>query len=286
MNIMVFDLGGTSVKHGKYDGESITSKGYFKTPDSLESLLEKMANIIEQHDKIEGVAISSPGSVNQQERMIEGISAIPYIHFIPIYDLLEEKFGLPVTIENDANCAGLCEVEIGAAKEGTNIVSVVLGTGMGGSIFINRELHVGSHLFGGEFGMTLNTNGGTGSENGTLIAASKRYAKETGKYIDGVKLLELYDVGEESAIKIVNDMYDYIAEVLYNIQVIIDPDYIVLGGGISNRHSLPKEILERLNKLFEKIGIATAKPKVVNAKYKNDANLVGAVINYKKDQLK
>src|SRR5690625_1660364 len=155
---------------------------------------------------------------------------------------------------------------------------------MGGSVFINRELHVGSHLFGGEFGMTLNTNGGTGSENGTLIAASKRYTEETGKYIDGVKLLELYDAGEESATKIVNDMYDYIAEVLYNIQVIIDPDYIVLGGGVSNRSVLPEELSERLDKLLEKINIISAKPKIVNAVHKNDANLFGAVINYKKAQ--
>src|SRR5690625_7949673 len=100
-----------------------------------------MANIIEQHDKIEGVAISSPGSVNQQERMIEGISAIPYIHLIPIYELLEETFALPVTIENDANCAGLCEVERAASKDGTDIVSVLLGPVIGGSIFIHRTLH-------------------------------------------------------------------------------------------------------------------------------------------------
>jgi|SRR5699024_9249288 len=282
MSIMVFDLGGTSVKFGKYQDNNFLDKGVFKTPDSLEEMLEKMANIIDQQNKIEGIAISSPGSVNQQKKVIEGISAIPYIHFIPIYDLLEEKFSVPVAIENDANCAGLCEVELGSAKEGTNIISVVLGTGMGGSVFINRELYVGSYLLGGEFGMSLNTNGKTGSENGTLVAACKKYFAKSGKHVDGIKLLELYDTGEKLAVKIINDMFDYIAEVLYNIQVIIDPDYIVLGGGISNRKSLSKEISERLNKKIESIGITSAKPKIVNAKYKNDANLIGAVINYKK----
>src|SRR5699024_11964455 len=86
------------------------------------------------------------------------ISAIPYIHFTPIYDLFEKEFGLPVAIENDANCAGLCEVDRGAAKNGENIVFFVLGTGMGGSIFINRQLHKGSHMYCGEFGMSLNSN--------------------------------------------------------------------------------------------------------------------------------
>src|SRR5690625_5683956 len=124
MNIMVFDLGGTSVKHGKYDGKNITSKGYFKTPSSLESLLEKMANIIEQHDKIEGVAISSPGSVNQQERIIEGISAIPYIHFILFYVLFDEKFESPVASKNDVIFAGVCIVEMVVVNNGLKFESV------------------------------------------------------------------------------------------------------------------------------------------------------------------
>src|SRR5699024_11932360 len=139
MRLMAFDLGGTSVKYGTYVKDELIDKGSFITPATLEELMEKMTTVIDKQEKIEGIAISAPGSVNQKDRVIEGISAIPYIHFTPIYDLFEKEFGLPVAIENDANCAGLCEVDRGAAKNGENIVFFVLGTGMGGSIFINRD---------------------------------------------------------------------------------------------------------------------------------------------------
>jgi predicted NBD/HSP70 family sugar kinase len=282
MSLAVFDWGGTSVRYAFYKDEELTGKGSFQTPDSLETLVNEMEKAMSGVTGIEGIAISAPGSVNQKDRVIEGISAIPYIHFTPIYDLLEEKFGVPVAIENDANCAGLCEVEMGAAKDGKNIVFFILGTGMGGSVFINRELHTGSHMYGGEFGMSLNSNGKTGSENGTLVAISKKYNKKMGTDIDGIQLLELYDQGEKTAVETINEMFDYIAEVLYNVQVIIDPDIVVLGGGISNRTSLPEELSVRMDKLLGKLDIMGAKPKIVNAQYKNDANLYGAVINYKK----
>lgn len=282
MGLMAFDLGGTSVKYGYYEDENLTSKGSFITPNSLEDLVEQMSQVINKQDNIEGIAMSAPGSVNQKDRVIEGISAIPYIHFTPIYDLLEKEFGVPVAIENDANCAGLCEVEMGAAKDGKNIAFFILGTGMGGSIFINRELHTGSHMFGGEFGMTLNSNGKTGSENGTLVAVSKRYNEKMGTDIDGIQLLEMYDQDEEVAVEVIGGMFDAIAEVLYNVQVIVDPDTVVLGGGISNRASLPEELTVRMDKLLKELDIMGAKPKIVNAEYKNDANLYGAVINYNK----
>ena len=282
MTLMAFDLGGTSVKYGFYKEGEITTKGSFKTPVSLNQLIEEMSIVMKGQEKIEGIAISAPGSVNQKERVIEGISAIPYIHFTPIYDLLEKEFGVPVAIENDANCAGLCEVEMGSAKDGKNVVFFVLGTGMGGSVFINRELHTGSHMYGGEFGMTLNSNGLTGSKNGTLVEASKKYNEKMGTDIDGIQLLERFDQGKEDAVEIVHDMFDYIAEVLYNVQVIIDPDIVVLGGGISNRSTLPEELSVRMDRLLRNLDIMGAKPKIVNAQYKNDANLYGAVINYKK----
>src|SRR5699024_8471979 len=152
-----------------------------------------------------------------------------------------------------------------------------LGTGMGGSIFINRQLHTGSHMYGGEFGMSLNSNGETGSKNGTLVAATNKYNEEMGTNLDGIQLLDLYDQGQPEAVKTIDQMFNAIAEILYNVQVIIDPDIIVLGGGISNRASLSEELAERMDKHLEELDILGAKPKIVNAQYKNDANLYGAV---------
>ena len=66
--------------------------------------------------------------------MIEGASALPYIHDFEIHAELEKRFGLPVSIENDANCAALAEVKFGAAKGLSDVLLLVLGTGVGGSV--------------------------------------------------------------------------------------------------------------------------------------------------------
>lgn len=74
-----------------------------------------------------GVAISSPGAVDTEEGVIKGFSAIPYIHHLKIIDELEAMFGLPVTIENDANCAGLAESQFGIGKDSKNQFTSFLG---------------------------------------------------------------------------------------------------------------------------------------------------------------
>ena len=95
------------------------------------------SNIVEQAKKehiIQGVAISSPGAVNKNTGVIEGASALPYIHGFNIQSELETLFALPVSIENDANCAALAEVAFGAAKGCTTALLLVLGTGVGLSL--------------------------------------------------------------------------------------------------------------------------------------------------------
>ncbi|MGH2221013.1 ROK family protein, partial [Enterococcus faecalis] len=75
-------------------------------------------------------------------------SATPYIHHFTIYEELEALFGITVTTENDANCAGLAEIYEGAANGKKEVLFVVIGTGIGGAIFRNGELYKGAHLYG------------------------------------------------------------------------------------------------------------------------------------------
>src|SRR5699024_12564699 len=84
---------------------------------------------------------------------------------------------------------------------------------MGGSIYNNRQLHTGSHMYGGEFGMSLNSNGETGSKNGTLVAATNKYNEEMGTNLDGIQLLDLYDQGQPEAVKTIDQMFNAIAEI-------------------------------------------------------------------------
>ncbi|MDT2757713.1 ROK family protein [Enterococcus asini] len=280
MKLAVFDIGGSFVKYGLWDGQlSQTSK--FPTPASYEEMQKELTKVVKSFgSEIEGVAFSAPGAVNVEERRIDGISAVPYIHHRPIFDELAESFGLPVTIENDANCAGIAEVQIGAGRQAENAVFVVIGTGVGGAIFIDRKLYKASHLFGGEFGLMKPRGERTLSQLGTAVKAAERYSQIKDEEIDGQALFALQEAGDAVADLIVKELYDQIALGLYNIQVSIDPDTVILGGGISARPELAEELSTRLYKLLAEEGVAEIMPTVTTCEFQNDANLLGAALNF------
>lgn len=283
MSLAVFDIGGTAVKHGLWENGRLTNVASFPTPKNYAALLEKFHHTIQQYNQpIEGVAISSPGAVDVVKRQILGISAVEYLHHRPIFDELESFLKLPVAIENDANCAGIAEVERGAGRDAQNMVFVVLGTGVGGAIFIQRQLYKGTNLFGGEFGLMKSLDTQIFSKNGTLVKAANFYTEQTGKKVEGKDIFLLSKAGDSLATDYLNDMYQRIANNLYNIQVTLDPELIILGGGVSRRAELAQEVASRLNKLLKEEKVEEIMPQIRCCEFQNDANLIGAALNFER----
>lgn len=281
MSLAVFDIGGTAVKHGVWDNGQLSQVDAFPTPQTYEDLLDKLRQTIQHYEQpIAGVAISSPGAVDVAQRQILGISAVEYIHHRPIFDELESGLNLPVAIENDANCAGIAEVELGAGRNAQNMVFVVIGTGVGGAIFIQRQLYKGTNLFGGEFGLMKSMDTQTFSKNGTLVKAANFYREQTGKKAEGKELFLLSEAGDQLATNYLDDMYQRIANNLYNIQVTLDPELIILGGGVSKRPELAEEIARRLNNLLKEEQVEEIMPQIRCCEFQNDANLIGAALNF------
>ena len=281
MGLMTFDIGGSAVKFGYWNNQALEQTGQFVTPDSFdEMVLEMKKTMATMVGDIEGIAISSPGVVNAETRRIDGLSAVTYLHGFPIFDALETAFGLPIAIENDANCAGIAEIELGVGKRVKHAVFVVLGTGVGGAIFINRQLYKGAHLFGGEFGLMLNRRHRILSNEGTMVKVANKYSELTEQPTDGKQIFALLEENDELATELVTTMYDDIAHVLYNLQVALDPEMVIIGGGISARPEISQEISRRLEKLLEQQGVASILPEVVSCKFGNDANLIGAAMNF------
>ena len=158
MSIVVFDIGGSAVKFGLWQEDALTGKGSFGTPKTWNAMKAEMKSVFDGFaaaGSIEGVAISSPGAVDSDAGIIGGISAVPYIHHFPIKAEWETMFGNLVSVENDANCAALAEVWLGAAKDIQHALFIVIGSGIGGAVILNRQLFKGKNLFGGEFGYML-----------------------------------------------------------------------------------------------------------------------------------
>lgn len=284
MAILTIDFGGSSVKYGVWEGQSIINNGAFKTPNTWEKMKANLFSVFQENSvPVEGIALSAPGVVDQENQEIKGISAIPYIHGFNIFSELEELFQLPVTIENDANCAGLAEICAGSAQGKQEVAFVVIGTGIGGAVFHKGVLAKGAHLYGGEFGLMLLKEDKTFSELGTAVQMAWRYCQVKGVPKDsytGEEVFALAEAGDELAMKEVNRFYDYLTQGLFGIQFSLDPELIVLGGGVSAKPELVEAINTRMDRYRKKFNLTDFVPQIVTCQYKNEANLVGAAANF------
>lgn len=286
-NYLAFDFGGTAIKYGVLNQKGdILEKGSFVTPkEDLGKIYEEIDKVYKNTKyKISGLALSLPGAVNSDTGIIAGISAIPCIHGPNIIKDLEDKFSLPVEIENDANCAALAEVWLGEAKDNKDVAFVILGSGIGGALIKDKKLHKGNGLQAGEFGiMYYPKEDGTAGLWGEVstVRFAKRVSRILGKEIDGKELFRLAEEEKnEIVIKEIDKWYQNIANGLLTIQYVYDPEKIIIGGAISER----KELIENINKNVEKVVSQfvemTVMPNIKRCAFQNDANLKGALYNF------
>ena len=292
-NYIVFDIGGSSVKWSIMSkmGDILT-KDKIKVVDSVDQFFEelsKIVNINKDNFNLKGIAISLPGAVDSITGIVGGASAIPYIHGPNFKEILKEKTGLDVAIENDANCAALGECWLGAAKEENDCAFVVCGSGIGGAIVKDKKVHTGIHKHGGEFGYCIVDYDKDGEEKyltwsrvGSTSALARAISQRKGleeKDIDGLKAFQLYDEGDIIAVEEVNKYFRYMAIGIYNIQYTYDPEVIVLGGAISEREGYIESINEKLDEIMCNNTDGKIKPIVKKCIHGNDANMIGALYN-------
>lgn len=287
MTILAFDIGGSSVKYGVWSDMNLAQQQSFPLPDNwnlMKAELKQVFDRINEEKQIEGVAISAPGIVDDQKGEIRGVSAVSYIHHFPIQKELTSLFNVPVSMENDANCAALAEVWLGAASDVEHSIFFVIGTGVGGAIVINRKIFKGRNLFGGEFGyMSLNESASL-SDLGSAVKYVQKYNRITGAKIDGKKLFELVNSDDILATKLVTKFCESVARGIYNLFVCFDPGRIVLGGGVSGNQQLIPIIDQHLKQILLENAVTEMEYELVACKFGNDANLIGAVYHFMESQ--
>ncbi|MDH6597680.1 ROK family protein [Bacillus sp. FSL W7-1034] len=286
---VVFDVGGTKTKHGVMDrnGELITSGDYVTNCRQLEPFLEDMENVVKEYQRtwdIKGIAMSLPGFVDSQTGYTEFAGAIIALNGQNVKTLLEEKTSLRVEVENDANCAALAEKFSGHAKECDSFICMTLGTGVGGGIFAGGELVRGASFRGGEFGMML-----TETENGqftTLNSSAstagliRSYKEQQGipqsQQIDGQEIFE--KAKHDPAIeKMIDQWYKRIAIGIYNVATVLNPEKILIGGGVSARPDLIPNIEKHLHTLHAWKNIQVT---LETCYYFNQAGMMGALYHF------
>lgn len=286
---LVFDVGGTAIKYclmnkaGEiFNKQEISSA----TIISLDSFVATIAKIYhESKAEILGIALSCPGVIDAAKGIINIVMAYPYLQGVCLTELISAACdNIKVTLENDAKCASLAEAWIGSAKDYDDAIVIVLGTGIGGAIIKNKQIHHGAHLFAGEISTLIvdydkTTNHVVAwSDLASTTALCKRCAKAlTIESITGREVFELANHGNKVILEVLQDFCFDIAIQLYNLQYSYDPGIICIGGGISKQPLLLKMIQEALAVIKANNPGQLLMPNVTTCKFYNEANLIGAL---------
>lgn len=279
---LIFDIGGSSTKIAILDEDTkIIKQKKVKSKKTLEEFLasieEQIINYSKEFD-IQAIGFSSPGTVDTITGEVGGISALDYLHKYNFAYHIQEKFNLPVAIENDANCSALAEMYLAKPKEKL-LAFVVIGSGIGGAILFNGELIKSRRLESGEFGyMILEEENGeliNFSKLATLPNVSRILEEKYGIHANTYQIMNQYSKRHEPFYSEVKKMYRYLAIGLYNIQYILDPEVIYIGGAISQSEDFMRDLRSTLNgEAFRDADI-----NLRNVTYFNDNNIYGAYAN-------
>ncbi|MUK88242.1 ROK family protein [Ornithinibacillus sp. L9] len=285
---LAVDIGGTFIKYGIVDEQaSILEMDKTKTPKTLDGLLELLEDLYQKHPDVTGVAISCPGAV-AESGVIYGYSALPYLHGPNIKQLITDRLGAQIYMENDANCAGYAEVWKGKAQGKQDVLVMVIGTGIGGAVIKDGMVHKGANLHGGEFGyMVVPSDSGTGYDTwsataatGALISKVARLKNIGEDELTGEAIFDMANAGDVVCSEAIDQFYQLLALGIYNLQYIYDPEVILIGGGISVREDLINHINQKLDSILKHLEASKIKPKIDTCEFRQHSNLLGAVYGF------
>ena len=289
---LVLDIGGSSIKYAIMTDETeFLEKGSVGTPlDKLENLVETIGQLYDQYKaEIEGIAISMPGVLDVKRGYVYSGGLLSYNKDIQFIDVLQTRCPISITIENDGKCAALAEVWKGSLKNCQDGAVIILGSGVGGGIVIDRKVHKGQSSFAGEFSfMKTNPdypqdmNHAWGWISGASALATK-FSEVKGipvEEVNGHVVFDAVNSNDADAIAVLDAFTKNIAIQIVNLQCIIDPERVAIGGGISAQPKLIESIRKNLEWLAPNYGYYKPAVEVVPCEFRNDSNLIGALYHY------
>lgn len=288
-NYLSIDIGGTNVKYAELNNAAnIIEQGKIKTSHDKEQFLKNIDQIVEKYVKkeIKGIAFCAPGKIAHTKIHFGG--ALPFLDGID-FAVRYKKYDIPVTVINDGKASVLAENWLGSLKDMQNCAAITLGTGVGGGIIVNGKLLNGAHFQAGELSflqLNMKEPGFDGFAGGyasaVLMIRNVNEAIENDDETDGLAAFEAINNGNEKAKKIFDEYCKRIAAIIIDIQAVVDLDAIAIGGGISAQPIVVQGINQAYDKVLadnELIRKTFTRPKIVEAKFKNEANLYGALYN-------
>ena len=293
------DFGGTSIKMGVVKGAEVIAHApsiatqEYGNPDQLIEAIAQFVNMLRlNHPEVQAIGMGMPGFVNFYQGTVYTLTNVPGWNNVPVKDMLQAACGLPVYVENDANCMAYAEWKMGAGRGMSSLVCLTMGTGIGGGIVVNDRILRGKRLSTGELGQTsIHYQGKPGpfgnrgaieeyiGNNELAAEAVKRYAGAgiiktvdecTPRHLD-----EAARSGCPIALQLWEDTAEMLGCLIMNLMYTLVPDAFIIGGGVAKAGDLlMKPLLENLRKqLFP---LLMEDLKILPARFGAEAGLLGA----------
>ncbi|MBJ6745834.1 ROK family protein [Streptococcus sp. 121] len=289
MRIVGIDIGGTTIKADIYDNHG-KSYGYFREEKTAidkgkqqNGIVGQVLAILADYQKevvFDGIALSTAGVVDSHKgEILYAGPSIPAYQGVNFRKEIGDKLGIPVAVENDVNCAVLAEAWLGAAQGKQDVVMVTVGTGIGGGFLQSGHLVRGSTFTGGEIGY-IPIGETTWQEVASTTALIEDYEQSTGLGgINGKDVCDAVDQGNSLAEAVLDQFIDHLATGLLTLSYALNPEILLIGGGISARSDL---LLPRLEKVMKnRIQNVRFLPAVIaKAALGNEAGRIGAVRHF------
>lgn len=280
------DIGGTAIKYGLASEEgNFVAKASMPTQANLGGMgiVEKIKQIIKDYSTekiISGVAISTAGVIDYTDGSIKFALAIPNYTGTKLKAIVEQTFKVKCAVENDVNCIGLGEMWLGAGKGKSSLFCMALGTSIGGCAVLNKKVIHGASNSAGEIAYMLIPGG-----NMHELVSTSRLVKDVAKAkklslekVNGKKIFTWARQGDEDCKLAINNLMQHLTDGIVNIVSVLNPEMIILGGGIMAQTEYLQPIIDDLLKtklepsVYEQTNIAFAK-------LQNDAGMLGALYN-------
>lgn len=278
------DLGGTKTEGVLLDeGLEIVERKRVPTIQDYKKIIETISSLVNDlKSKASGkttVGVCAPGITSQKTGLIKNSNTQCLIG-MPLQKDLEKTLGQKILMENDANCFAMAEAQLGAAKNYDVVFGVIMGTGVGGGIVINGKIHDGRSNIAGEWGHHIIRPNGNKCYCGksgcveTYIsgpALERRWKELTGKSQSLHTIIE--NLSNTKAKEWKTEFLENFAIGLANVINILDPDVVVLGGGLSN---IPFLYDEGKNLVYKNIFSDLADTPILKNKLGDSAGVIGA----------
>jgi len=308
---LCFDFGGTFIKYAVISQEEqILVQDKFPTIcDDYDRFMEQIRSVYEQNADVSGIGISMPGILAVEHGHAFTAGEITCLAGRNIAEEISRLCGgLTVVIENDAKAAAYAELAAGSLKDCRNGAVIVIGTALGGTVVVDRKILRGQNLFAGEFSFLYYCNEhvqetafgdcpGKYDRDGRGIfpdrCTPKRicqlYSSMTGEPLDVKECPRVFEAarsGSLTAMKAIRTVCSDLAMLIFNLQCIIDPDVIAIGGGISNDDLFLDILKEEVERYADHPVPGAPVPVIKRCRYGSDANLWGVYFQIYTQNLK